>query len=437
MSALLEYMFIAALYLTAFYLIYAVFLSNDTAYVRNRAFILLSLTSAMILPNFTLNTAKLLNIQLFGKFLSEVFINSTSKGTQTISSGFPTATPWQIICSVYIIGVIVFVLKLLGDLINLMLLISKQRNKDNRIIRFHAFNTSGFSAMGYIFINTALSPQDAAEIIKHEQNHLKRNHFIDIIIIEMIKAFQWFNPAVYLFNRSIRAIHEYQADQECLTSGVPVTNYQSLLLNQIFKSGGFNLTNSFSNPSLVKKRMIMMTKKRTPALADMKLFIAVPVIGVMFLTVSAFRESNNPAVNRTNSYFNQRPGLSESSSGKLLSSQQLPKNPTMAGSDSIYSQPEEMPMFPGGDVALLKFIAQNTVYPEPSKKNNIQGKVVVRFCVTEKGGISLAHVLKSVSPDLDNEALRVVKALPAFKPGKQDGKAVPVWYMIPIVFALK
>ena len=115
--------------------------------------------------------------------------------------------------------------------------------------------------MGYIFINSRLMPEEAGEIIKHEQNHLRQNHFSDIVFIELVKSFQWFNPAVYLFNRSLRAVHEYQADQECLSSGVPVVNYQSLLLSQVFKTGAFNLTNSFSNPSLIKKRMIMMTKK--------------------------------------------------------------------------------------------------------------------------------------------------------------------------------
>ncbi len=153
-------------------------------------------------------------------------------------------------------------------ILNLLFLIARQKNEGSRIIRFHGFNTAGFSAMGYIFINTRLSPEDAGEIIKHEQNHLRRNHFIDIIFIETIKAVQWFNPVVYLFNRSLRAIHEYQADKECLSSGVPVVNYQCLLLSQVFKSRTFNLTNSFSKPSLIKKRMITMIKKRTSALAS-------------------------------------------------------------------------------------------------------------------------------------------------------------------------
>lgn len=98
---------------------------------------------------------------------------------------------------------------------------------------------------------------------------------------------------------------------------------------------------------------------------------------------------------------------------------------------------EEMPMFPGGDVALLTYIMEHTNYPEVAKENNIQGRVIVRFCVTSKGTVSQISVLKGVDPELDKEAMRVVSTLPTFKPGKQGGKPVPVWYMVPITFTLK
>jgi len=98
---------------------------------------------------------------------------------------------------------------------------------------------------------------------------------------------------------------------------------------------------------------------------------------------------------------------------------------------------EEMPMFPGGDVELLKYIAEHTQYPDVAKENNIQGRVIVRFCVTSKGAVNQVSVLKGVDPELDAEAVRVVNSLPTFKPGKQGGKPVPVWYMVPITFTLK
>lgn len=98
---------------------------------------------------------------------------------------------------------------------------------------------------------------------------------------------------------------------------------------------------------------------------------------------------------------------------------------------------EEMPMFPGGELELQKYLAEHTQYPEVAKENNIQGKVTVKFCVTPKGGVDQASILKGVDPELDKEAIRVVNTLPAFKPGKQGGKPVPVWFIVPINFQLQ
>jgi TonB family protein len=463
MNYLLIYMVKVAVYLTAFYLLYSIMLSGDTSYGRNRAFILLSLALALIFPFFTLQTIKPMGIQFFGKFLSGVFITAASKATSKATSGSGVTNSIQVIYSVYLIGVIIFVFKLLSDFINLLYLIVHQKNKGSRIIRFHGFNTSGFSAMGYIFINTRLSPEESGDIIRHEQNHLKQNHFLDIIFIELIKSFQWFNPVIYLFDRSLRAIHEYQADRDCLSSGVPVVNYQSLLLNQVFKSKAFNLTNSFSNPSLIKKRMIMMTKKRTSSLASMKLVMVVPVTVIVFLAISAYKEIPvspvkqivGVAVSQTSSSANSTILSGSQSKHETLMPPPPPPPPSQlvakpkenaklmeekTNEDSKlmpFVVVEEMPTFPGGETELLKFIANNTNYPEAAKINNIQGRVIIKFCVTAEGGVSLINVLKSVDTELDAEAIRVVKTLPAFKPGKQGGIAVPVWFMVPITFTLQ
>lgn len=98
---------------------------------------------------------------------------------------------------------------------------------------------------------------------------------------------------------------------------------------------------------------------------------------------------------------------------------------------------EEMPSFPGGDTELFRFIYDNIKYPELAKENNIQGKVILRFCVTYKGTVDQVSVVRGVDPSLDNEAIRVIKMLPLWKPGKQGGKPVNVWYSVPISFQLK
>jgi len=478
MNILLIYMVKAALYLAAFYLVYALMLSRDTFYSRNRAFILIAAASAMILPLFTVQTIKPMGIQFFGKMLSEVFVTAESTGSGNGSQNASLPGLLQIVYTLYIAGVIVFFLKFFIDLLNLTFLIIKQKSAGSHIIRFHGFNTAGFSAMGFIFINTQLSPDETSEIIRHEQNHLKNNHFIDIIFIELIKPFQWFNPAVYLFDRSLRAIHEYQADEGCINSGIPVVNYQSLLLSQVFKTKAFKLTNSFSNPSLIKKRMVMMTKKRTAAIARMKLLLVLPATAIVFFAISAYREI--PEVSKQ-----KETPVTSSPSGETLSAVPVPKTiikddtedqgitkktVKVVTSDQFFAPPpppppppaektsenteteiqdevlpepepfvvvEEMPMYPGGDLELLKYIGENTQYPELAKVNNIQGRVIIRFCVTATGGVTQMSVLKGVSPELDAEALRVVSTLSGFNPGKQGGKPVPVWYMVPITFTLK
>ncbi len=98
---------------------------------------------------------------------------------------------------------------------------------------------------------------------------------------------------------------------------------------------------------------------------------------------------------------------------------------------------EEMPIFPGGEKALLQFIGNRTNYPQSAIQDSIEGKVYLKFVVNTDGSVNNVEVIKSVRYDLDNECIRVIKMLPRFQPGKMQGKPVPVWYAVPITFALK
>jgi len=114
-----------------------------------------------------------------------------------------------------------------------------------------------------------------------------------------------------------------------------------------------------------------------------------------------------------------------------------PPKPSMTGSDTIWNYAGKMPVLPGNEEALFTYIGRNLRYPENAKKNNIQGKVVVKFCVTSKGDVTDHQVIESINPDLDEEALRVIKTIIRFEPGFHDGKPVSVWYEVPISFKLQ
>lgn len=97
---------------------------------------------------------------------------------------------------------------------------------------------------------------------------------------------------------------------------------------------------------------------------------------------------------------------------------------------------EQMPAFKGGEAAMKKFIEDELKYPEAAKKAGIQGRVTIRFVVSSTGAIEDINVIRGIDPACDKEAIRVIKAMPAWEPGKQNGKAVAVYYTLPIVFRL-
>jgi TonB family protein len=207
-------------------------------------------------------------------------------------------------------------------------------------------------------------------------------------------------------------------------------------MNQVFKTKIFSISNSFSNPSFLKKRMIMMTKKRSTTLANLKLLLVLPVIAIVMIAFSSCSDKTKTTTPQPDT------------ENKVVVGDQAPPDApppppppgpySVTDGDTIWNIAEEMPVFPnGGDAGLLNYIAENTNYPEAAKKSGIQGKVITRFCVTSKGNVNQVSVLKGVHPELDTESVRVISSLPAFKPGKQGGKPVSVWYMVPITYTLK
>ena len=114
-----------------------------------------------------------------------------------------------------------------------------------------------------------------------------------------------------------------------------------------------------------------------------------------------------------------------------------PPAPKPEVSTKVFDVVEEMPSFPGGQGALMSYLASNIKYPVVAQENGVQGRVIVSFVVERDGSISDVRVARSVDPSLDREAQRVVKSMPRWKPGKQNGSAVRVKYTVPVVFRLQ
>ena len=107
------------------------------------------------------------------------------------------------------------------------------------------------------------------------------------------------------------------------------------------------------------------------------------------------------------------------------------------GGEVVFVDYEQQPQFPGGETALLKYLQENIKYPPKALKDSIQGRVVVQFVVDKAGKVGEVKVVRSVNKELDDEAVRIVKTLPKFYPGRQNGQAIAVWYTVPVTFKLQ
>jgi len=161
----------------------------------------------------------------------------------------------------------------------------------------------------------------------------------------------------------------------------------------------------------------MKTKRNFQTLSIAKTFIAFSLISFAVIVFSSCRKN-------------------KSTDPKSSNETAAPSEAALR--DSVFLNVDVMPVFTGGDTALLSYIGKNTVYPVDAKTAGVQGKVVVRFVVERDGSISNIAVIKSVSPSIDAEAVRVVSTLPKFeKPGLIKGTPVAVHFMVPITFTLR
>jgi TonB family protein len=312
---------------------------------------------------------------------------------------------------------------------------------------------------------------------------------VDILILELISIFQWFNPFFWLLRRVIKENHEYMADRAVLNNGVAVKQYKEILVNQ-FIGTQFSMANNF-NSSLIKSRLKMMTKIKSSNKAKLRYLIG-GVMAIALLLVFACEEHNTEIANpetteksvsmddalilvdgeiADKTFMNEldassiesvdvlKAGNSElikkygdaAKKGVIMitlksGATNAKKNQIgeitavaygNAAESDVFFTVDEVPVFPGGEMALRKFLAKTIKYPAIAQNKGIQGKVYVSFVVEKDGSTGRARVVRGVDPSLDTEALRVVNGLPQWTPGKHKGEFVAVSYTVPINFVLQ
>ena len=280
-------------------------------------------------------------------------------------------------------------------------------------------DTSPYSFFNQIVVGTrGLSDNELRCILAHESLHVSRYHTADIICARLLCCGAWFNPFAWLMLRELRAVQEFQADAASIGS-CGREGYLHLLYRQATGTGYGHITNNFLSIN-IKKRIVMMNKTKS-RFGAWKALAALPVAAVLLM--AGCQPANREAVEQEEIPF-EATNVDESA-------------PLDANTDEVFKVVEVDPEFPGGEEALYKYLAENIKYPEKAKNNKVEGRVYITFVIEKDGSVSDAKVLRSVNEELDAEALRVINAMPKWKPGTQRGVPVRVQYNIPIYFKLQ
>ena len=416
---ILPYIIKSAMALALLYTCIIPLLEKETFHRLNRILILgcLIMSFAIPLVHFTGGTNPTVDMVRQAVQLPEVLINGNAK-EQSVWS-------WaDIMTCIYIIGVVaIFTMTVVQTVRLTRQLRQCEHITDNRgnTIVLTDCATSPFCLFHYIVMSRDDYANNRSYILTHEQEHIRLGHSIDLVVLQAATIIQWFNPFVWLIGKNLKAIHEFEVDEAVLNKGIDATQYQKFL---VIKAVGNRLqpfANNLNKESL-KRRIIMMNQKKSNRWMMLKALFIIPVAT---LAVSVFANTSDMS-NMANAV---------STTANTLSTTNMQ---TKQSDKKIFRVVEEMPKFKGGDAKLMEFLMMNMKYPESAIKAKQQGRAIVGFVVGKDGTVSDVYIEKSTGYDvLDNEAMRVVKSMPAWKPGKQKGKPVNVKYFVPITFSQK
>ncbi len=409
------------IFLVIFYAIYWLFLRKETFHQVNRFYLLASSILSVMLPFSDLSSVRTWAVT--GEIQNLIYAYNLPE--LVVSQNTDHKLNWVLIISILYLSVVAL----------LFLKLAFGVARAYAIIQSPSFNESNaFSFFGIIKIDKKLP--HFRTIRAHERVHTIQLHFLDLFFFELLNVVFWCNPVVYLYKFTIKNLHEFLADQEASRTLPSVADYATLLLSKQFKIAPEHLfVQQFHKKSTLKIRIQMLLKGKSNNWAILKYGVVAPILFMAVLVSSV--------------------SCSDATEGKPLEidikedvKSEIPPPPPPARpideadaalkiqKREIFTAVEQNPEFVGGQAKMYQYLGENIKYPAAAQRANISGRVFVKFVVEDDGSIGDVSVMKGIGFGCDEEAIRVVKSMPRWKPGVQNGKNVRVYYNMPIVYKL-
>ena len=415
----------ASLYLAIFYAFFLLVMRKTSFFRLNRAALLIGTVVCHVLPLPRLRTVLVTEIPLSELLAADPGQVAVAAPEAPQADGIPWLT------LLYAAGVLVVLTMVLVSACRILHLTHEgdTRECEGYLLTLVDHDIPSFSWRRHVVMSRADYEKYPA-ILRHELQHIRHAHSLDILLMTGINAIHWFNPLAWIARAELALLHEYEADEGLIQQGIDATQYQLLLVRKAVGEQRFSMANGFNHAKL-KQRIVMMHSKKTPARVRLAYVGVLPILALTMFVCNPARAKvlsspDMPAETLPTDMVLQEPEL-----------QEPVKNTT---SDKVvpFAQATVKPRFQNGDAnTFAKWVSENLVYPADAHRDKITGRVLVQFVVGTDGSVSDVKVVRSAHPLLDAEAVRVISSSPKWTPGKLNGEVIAVNYLFPVIFQMK
>ena len=473
-----------AVALLVFYLFYRFLLKKETFHRFNRTVLVGTAVLSFLLPLCIITIHKPMEMAV--PLVTESAMVAELPG-QELAPLVQASEPWWpvVLTILFWTGVACVLARVLVSILSILRIIRQAepvREEDGCRILVTERNIDPFSWMKYIVLSRKDWELPHKSILTHEKAHIAYGHSIEILLVDVLSALQWFNPAIWMLRADLKELHEYEADDAVLRAGANLREYQYLLIRKAVSKSGYSVANSF-NHSILKNRITMMSKTKSPLVRGLRVLWLLPLIclGIGLQAKTVYVPSDKDGNNLQNPLIILRSAWGEEteitkaeydalSQTRIQSIQMLKddaafkkygdkaahgvivvnlKVPMEMEEIVVVSYrdkedesipfrliPDQMPRFQGGDLnEFPKWLSRQIAAP---KDCNHAGTMRVSFEVYADGTVGDVEVTESVCPELDATVTAAIMRSPKWEPGTaKDGTPIATNLRIPIVFQVR
>ena len=464
MITLLIYSIKSALVLALLYLPYTLMLRQESFFRMNRITLLTILMLSLVLPMVDIPSLANPEQPVVYEMQQRIMLMTQEAETTSMSLTATTRTfSWLgILALVYIIGIsLALCIRLwqvfrIGQIIRGGCLWTDKSGKAT--VYCHIDDVAPFSWMRSIVISESDYKPFGREILLHEKAHILNRHSIDILFLTLVEVLQWWNPIAYLLGRSLRDVHEYEADDYVLHQGISLLNYQALLVKKALANTSYAFANNF-NHSLIKKRIYMMNHPKSNPWLRSKVLYILPVMLVV-LTAFATPKLNEKVeeiveivekateMPQPSPQPDQQPERVPTSDVPDMQSAESEEKPavkeettdSLSSDDYVnnvyrteYNDLTQDPEFPGGTSALRAFVQQHVAKVLENDASVAGKRAYVQFRIKQDGTIDDIGLVRG-DRDAYREAVKIVEQMPQWIPARRFGRIADAHFVLPVDF---